>query len=651
MQISFGREAHKALKNNRLTPQEKQRLHTAIEKFRANFQNPGLNFELLGSGNGQNHHSIRASRELRLILAIDKHDLLMGRPQSVMVAAMGHHDPIYEWSKRQGYHSDVAEGVALNGHSVEGDQSSPFEALQSFEEWQLFLHPHQQKYVKRTFAGEARICGSSGTGKTVIGLHRMSRLAQENPDDRFLVTAFHTTLVRVLETMFAGLPEPPPNVDFLTLHKIAKNYCNIHDRNGFAGGWIEKSKVEEAFEIAFKESIAGTALETCTRDYIREEIGRVIKGRAAGRDEYLASDRFQRVGRVRGFKRRDREICWKCLERWDQEMARLGTTSFDNRMQRAMALAEQRDEPVYRSALVDEGQDVTAAGMRLIRALVAGSPDNSVPADGLLFLDDKAQQIYPGGFRAHWAHLNFGGRTIHLQEGLRTTRQIAAAAAAVRGQKLVDKSDTDEGAVDTNQYRRNGRKPYLVHAGKKEITTMIEIIKKLQRADFAHSEIGVITHRRKDVETCVESFNGKGVPAVELKPNAGAGGHAAESVKVVTYDSSKGLEFRAVLIPRIDGTIFPLTEADREELQVRLGVTEDGQGERLDDGILDDEAHEKRQLNLDRLYVGMTRARDLLFVISSGEPCEEIQNAQECFDRCHGAERLDFSQETDVRPM
>ena len=648
MEISFGREAYKALKNNRLTVQEKQRFLTAIEKFRADFQQPGLNFEPLGSDERQNHYSIRASRELRLILAIDKQDLLMGQPGSAMVANLGHHDPVYEWAERQGYYSDVSAGAALNGRPVSRGRSGPFEMLVSFEEWQLFLHPHQLNHVKRSFGGEARIYGGSGTGKTVIGLHRIARLAQEIPDRKFLVTAYHTTLVGMLKTMFSGLPEPPRNVDFRTLHQIAYEYCNQHDRDGSAGKWISRKNVAAAFETAYQATIAGSPLEKCTRDYIRDEIERVIKGRAAGKDEYLASDRFQRIGRVRGFKRREREICWNCLERWDQEMDRLGTTSFDNRMQHAMELAEQRGEPVYRSVLVDEGQDATAAGMRLIRALVAGRPENPVPADGLLFLDDKAQQIYPGGFRADWAHLRFRGRTVHLDEGLRTTRQIAEAAAAVRGQELVDKSDTDEKAVDANRYQRNGRKPFWVQTGEKEILVMIEIINKLRQADYAFSEIGVVMHRREDVLNCVEAFKRRKIPSVDLKGGSESGGNDAGSVRVVTFDSSKGLEFRAVLIPRIDKTIFPLTAEDRADLRVRLGENEGGLH---DEGVLDDEAREKRQLNLDRLYVGMTRARDLLILISGGEPCKEIQESQEYFDRRHGAELLDFSPEIDGRPI
>src|SRR5690606_31074854 len=41
---------------------------------------------------------------------------------------------------------------------------------EDIEGWMTFLHPSQAKLVRRTFNGPARIRGSAGTGKTVVGL-------------------------------------------------------------------------------------------------------------------------------------------------------------------------------------------------------------------------------------------------------------------------------------------------------------------------------------------------------------------------------------------------------------------------------------------------------------------------------------------------
>ena len=623
MKIAYGREAFRAYKSKRYTEGEKGRFKQALDQFQNNPAHPGLNFERLGSKEKQNHYSIRASKELRIILAIDSP---MGHPNldsKVMIANMGHHDEMYSWSERQAFHSEIFEGSAPDGKNLSDDRAQSIDQLMSFEEWQLYLHPDQEHHATRTFSQEARIYGGAGTGKTVIGLHRIARIARENPDERMLVTAFHKTLVNGLREKFRGLPNAPTNVDFFSLFQIARRWSGE--------GNVDAKEVNKAFQVAYRQEIEGSVLTSCTQQYIREEIERVIKGRAASKDAYLATDRFQRIGRLRGFKRREREVCWNCLEAWDTAMAKRGTTSFHNQLKNAMERAEAHDRPVYRSVVVDEGQDITATGMRLVRALVAGKPENPVPKDGLLFLDDKAQQIYPGGFRAEWAGLSFRGRSEPLHTGLRTTRQIAKAAAAVRGQNLVDKSDPGTPTVDPKNYMREECTPCWVQAGKKELLKVREIIGQLTgKMGLEPNQIGVLMHKQKDVDNCIKFLGKKGVAAVNLKNDSS--GRNPGQVGVVTLDSSKGLEFSAVLIPRVGKSIFPLTEVDQSSLFRRLGEDKSIQPEQNLDEILDDEAKEKRQLNLDRLYVGMTRARDYLFLISSDEPCREIEASRDHFD-------------------
>ncbi len=627
MKILFHREAFKALKGNKLMKNEKVQFSRAIENFQDNFRHPGLNFERLGSGEKQNHYSIRASRELRLILAIDDSDLVLQQPEKAVVVNLGHHDQMYEWAMRQQYSTDISgahisEAACLNDAKIENRSNVWLESWLRREEWHLFLHPSQKKTVSRTFNKQARVYGGAGTGKTVIGLHRIARLARESPQEKFLVTAFHKTLIRHLEDTFSNLPEAPKNVEFCNVDKIASDICRA---NGYRQN-VDTNLVNDAFEAAYRDVIAGSVLEACTPAYIREEVDRVIKGRAATRDEYLATDKFHRLGRRHRFNGNYRQKCWDFHVKWNHEMDKRQTTNFADKMLRAMEIAENNDKPRYRSVFVDEGQDLTMTALRLICALVAGKRGNSIPQDGLLFAIDKAQQLYAGGVVYGWAGLEFGGNSVRLTKGLRTTRQIALAAAHVRGQDLIDKTYADEVAIEPEAYRRDGPKPYFVQTVGKEIPKMIEIINKIKSENPDLHEIGVIMHRVEDAIECVKAFRKKGVPACYQKSAEGSISRTSQDVKVVTFDSSKGLEFHAVLIPRIDKSMFPLTKADQDALNQRQGADETGQKNH------DGEVRERRQLNLDRLYVGMTRARDLLFLISSGEPCKEIQDAEECFD-------------------
>ena len=49
----------------------------------------------------------------------------------------------------------------------------------TLQQWQLFLHPDQRQLVGRSFSGPARLRGISGSGKTVVALHRVRRLARD----------------------------------------------------------------------------------------------------------------------------------------------------------------------------------------------------------------------------------------------------------------------------------------------------------------------------------------------------------------------------------------------------------------------------------------------------------------------------------------
>ena len=105
--------------------------------------------------------------------------------------------------------------------------------------------------------------------------------------------------------------------------------------------------------------------------------------------------------------------------------------------------ANERDRVEYRTAIVDEAQDMSLVGMQLVRALIAGNPGNDVPPDGLPILDDAAQRVYASGFRLHWAGIQVTGRSEILQTNYRNTKPVVEAAKAVRGDTLPVREDND----------------------------------------------------------------------------------------------------------------------------------------------------------------------------------------------------------------
>ena len=81
-----------------------------------------------------------------------------------------------------------------------------------WEKWAVFLHPEQRQWVKRDYAGPARVAGSAGTGKTVVAVHRTAHLARTNPDARVLLATFSEPLARLLEAKLRRLVGTEPRV-------------------------------------------------------------------------------------------------------------------------------------------------------------------------------------------------------------------------------------------------------------------------------------------------------------------------------------------------------------------------------------------------------------------------------------------------------
>ena len=338
MQILYGKDYQRKAQNPlawSFQPEDSQRCVTAVEKFLVNPHHPGLNFERLGSGPRQNHCSIRASRELRVILAVEPNGT---QPSRVGLLNMGHHDPMYDWARRQGHYTDLDTYGVVWARPESAEDHDAAVPPADFEEWTLYLPEQQRKLVKRRYhSGLGRVRGAAGTGKTVVALHRAAVLGHRYPGERILVTTFSRSLCSHMNALFQRFPNAPDNVHFANVDKLAFQF----DRRP-----LDLEAVDEAFETAYKSTVPLNMRARLDRDYLREEVRLIIKGRDASREEYLDTGRFERLGRGRSFKKPDREICWRLHEAWDREMARRGTVDFADRLVEARNRARQEAQGI-----------------------------------------------------------------------------------------------------------------------------------------------------------------------------------------------------------------------------------------------------------------------------------------------------------------
>ena len=89
------------------------------------------------------------------------------------------------------------------------------------EDWMVYIHPEQLHLAHRQFAGPARIHGPSGTGKSVVALHRAAHLARSGR--KVLFTSFVASLPKVQAQLFRRLaPASSDLVEFDHIQSIAR---------------------------------------------------------------------------------------------------------------------------------------------------------------------------------------------------------------------------------------------------------------------------------------------------------------------------------------------------------------------------------------------------------------------------------------------
>jgi len=472
------------------------------------------------------------------------------------------------------------------------------------EDWMVFLHPDQKVVVQRDYSGPARVRGAAGTGKTVVGLHRAAWLAKQARDrgeqPRILFTTFIKSLPPVFESLYLRMPSARAGeVEFVHIDKLARDVCKA------AGDRLVTAprEIDAAFAKAFKRQVyPGTPLHEAgfSRDYLRDEIAAVIKGRGiTDLDTYLA---VERTGRRAPLGKNQRSQVWDLMLEWYEEMGRRGTIDFSDAILRARDHARARQEPAYTAAIVDEAQDLTLVGLQLVRALVNGGSEDR--ANGLLLLGDGAQRIYPGGFTLRQAGVEVRGRTTVLKHNYRNTDEIIRTALVVGGESEVDDlgEQFQRGEADA-ETDRHGAPPALIEAADldAQYEAVCDRVRRLLDDDnIGLGDIGVLVPTNRMVTAVGRKLDDAGLRWENLDKYDG---RPRDTVKVGTYHRGKGLEFKAVLLPGLSQGSFPRPPQPEQS---------------------GSEAEEARELAISQLFVAMTRARDRLLLFFDDEPSEVL---------------------------
>jgi len=426
--------------------------------------------------------------------------------------------------------------------------------------------------------------GIPGSGKTVVLVEKVKDILENEPQAKILFITYNHTLRAYIESQLEDV-EVSKQLTLTTYHAWAKTALTkvLGDI-----GTNDFRKIDAIFKKNYNNYQSKSKYFT-NKEYekfVKEE-WEWTKGKAIqSLEEYLD---VTRTGRGVSLGPKSRQELYYFFEQVEGEVLLKDLLPHVNYGKIVMRHAEKVQAAFgYTHILVDEAQDLTQAEMTSLSRVTGDNAQLVVAAD-------LGQKIYKTDYTWKSAEINIlGGRTKTLDIAHRSTKQIMDLAASLIQNDPLVKDDTDGRPQNVV---REGSMPYVLRT-RNDKKCVVSLVKQLRESN-ANLSIGVLTFSNGGAEQIVAELNAAMLSAKKVdkySPKV-----EKTKVNVMTMYGAKGLEFDVVLIPAMSER-FPylnnILKEDKEE-----------------------------QINLMRrlLYVSMTRARNELYLIHTGQPSQYIE--------------------------
>lgn len=488
-----------------------------------------------------------------------------------------------------------------------------------FKAWRTFLHPNQRRFVEKDQRGAFRLSGGAGTGKTVVLLHRARFLAKRNSKARIVLTTYNKTLaaamhddLRALDPSLVIAERPgEPGVYVAGLDSLARSAMTQGGNSDPAFAAVLGPTVSSRRPKRVNEDAGWTAAVKATGEQLdarlahpaflaQEYVSVILGNEITTLEQYV---RVPRAGRGVRLSRVQRAQVWRVVEQYRKQAGLNGSLMWPEVPAVAAAHLRLRAEAgaghLADHVIVDEGQDLHATHWRLLRALVADGPND------LFIAEDPHQRIYGQPVVLSRLGINIrGARSSRLTLNYRTTAQnLHFAVSILEG---ADYRDLEEGQDSTAGYTsaRLGPNPRLVECASPadELDVVVDQVRKwLNQEAVSAGSIAILTRGQSDRAPFVQALTRQGIEAKILDDNPATPDH----VQVLTMHRAKGMEFRYVVLARVD----------RDHVPAQLPLRH----------VPEEELAEARQRERSLLYVAASRARDELVVTWSGGRSELLR--------------------------
>ena len=500
---------------------------------------------------------------------------------------------------------------------------------------EIILSNEQISVARYSENGVIRINGGPGSGKTLVAVKRAIFLAKEykyaEKNDKILFLFYNKSLKNTIQKLFnsdknyeevKGKIEIESidsffvkeylnklNEEFLTFLKSAKN--NKDFKRSFEED--RKERIESILNLRKGEFKRFSSKDT---EFVLSEIDWLRNCCYTKKEEYIETSRLGR-GNQPKLNKTDKEEIYKILDlyRGSRERTLRYTDFYDIALLFLFYYEKEENRQKikkYNHIIVDEAQDLSKIHFRFINLIceISKTSGNTMS----LFMD-KNQSIYSA---QAWI---YGGRTLKqvginvnksfiLNRAYRNVKEILDVA-----KKLVPEMKFDED--NSNNKNKNltltfsvdrGIKPFYIKysAPEDRFENLCKNIKILvDEFNYKYDDISIIALKDKNMKEIEKYLKKYSIQYIRKNKSINS-----NAVNITTYYSSKGTENKVIFIPNID----ELSPDDLVEFYPDKTSYE----------ILD----ELRKL----LYIGMTRATEVLVMSSLKEETEYLKELLNTFD-------------------
>lgn len=475
----------------------------------------------------------------------------------------------------------------------------------------LDITAEQESLVVRDIEGHYRIQGVSGSGKTVVLIHRALRLAKENPSNEIYIFTVNRALAKLIqekvESVSGYLIE---NIkvfafydfllDCISEFSDTQKYRLTDDRSGeriqiswqdfckhqnnifskidsqnllfYIRTQIEKETGEYAKVVvkSFKNLTIPIWDNSNAFEYIREEI--IYIQSAFGSENRLSYLEMDRTGRAIPLTKDRRKVILDILTAWEEwldfgDLCDInGLTHYANKiLTDPKKLKKIRKKFLADHILVDECQDFSTLEICILKSI----HDNPEKLNAFFFVGDLNQKIYSKHCNYKKAGFSFLGKSVNLSQNYRNTQEILLAAYALIT-KFPPPKEEDIELIDPKLSSYSGDKPIAISVD--SFRSHLAIIIQLAKSN-KEFKTAIITDNTKLTNALLQELNNADICNVNIKSNndldlwiENEEKLFSENVVVAKIDAVKGFEFDVVILADITANQTPPTGIPKNEM-------------------------------------------------------------------------------------